>query len=159
MLTQVVGRAGRGDSSGRAVIQTFAPEHKVIGFAARQDYDGFYESEIQMRRLQRVPPFGDIGQITFIGQDEAAVLRGAVKFRDSLSACLRTGEYALLEASVLGPAPCPVPKINYNYRYRITLRCKVTKQIRVLLAHFLRQFARDRENRGVTAYIDVNGLE
>ena len=60
---------------------------------------------------------------------------------------------------MLGPAPCPVPKINYNYRYRLTLRCKMTKSLRLLLAHLLRQFSQDRENRGVTAFVDVNGFD
>ena len=61
--------------------------------------------------------------------------------------------------TVLGPAPCPVPKINYNFRYRLTLRCRMTVGLRVLLAHLLRQFSQDRDNRGVTAFIDVNGYD
>lgn len=159
MLTQVVGRAGRGESAGRAVIQTMVPEHQIIRLAAQQDYDGFYDMEIQLRRVQDAPPFGDVAQITFLGQDEAAVLRGAAKYRDSLSACLKQGAYVGEKCGVLGPAPCPVPKINYNFRYRLTLRCRMTRQLRFLLAHLLREFARDRGNRGVSAFIDVNGFE
>lgn len=159
MLTQVVGRAGRGDTPGRAVIQTLVPDHQVIRLAARQDYDGFYDLEIRLRQMQGVPPFGDLVTLTFTGQDETAVLRGAAKLRDSLAACLR-GEGFMGEAcTVLGPAPCPVPKINYNYRYRLTLRCRMTKNLRTLLAHLLRQFSQDKINRGVTAFADVNGFE
>ena len=88
MLTQVVGRAGRGDAPGRAILQTLVPEHQVIGLAARQDYDGFYDLEIQLRRVQSAPPFGDIAGVIFTGQEERAVLRGAVKLRDSLLDCL-----------------------------------------------------------------------
>lgn len=159
MLTQVVGRAGRGDSDGRAVIQTVAPEHRVITLAAKQDYDSFFDMELQMRRIQQCPPFGDLVTVTFTGQDEGAVLRGAVKFRDSLSGCLRRSEYSDKLCTVLGPAPCPVPKINYNYRYRLTLRCSMDKALRTLLAHMLRQFSKDRENRGVSAFIDINGYD
>jgi primosomal protein N' (replication factor Y) len=159
MLTQVVGRAGRGDADGRAMIQTVAPEHKVIGLAAKQDYEGFYELELGMRRVQQCPPFGDIATVTFTGEDEGKLLRGAAKFRDSLRAILQLPQYENEQCTVLGPAPCPVPKINYNYRYRLTLRCKMTKPLRQLLAHLLRQFSQDRENRGLAAFVDINGYD
>ena len=159
MLTQVVGRAGRGDLEGCAIIQTLAPEHAVLNLAAKQDYDGFYDLEIRLRQVQNVPPFADMVQITFTGQEETAVLRGAVKFRESLQACLKLPEYQHDVCTVLGPAPCPVPKINYNYRYRLTLRCRQSKALRGLIAHILRQFAQDKTNRGVNAFADMNGYE
>ena len=159
MLTQVVGRAGRGDAPGRAVIQTMVPEHEVIRLAAKQDYDGFYELELSLRRLQGVPPFGDVVTLYFLGQDETAVLRGAAKFRDSLIHCLKEPGFTEENCTVLGPAPCAVPKINYNFRYRLTLRCVLTKNLRSLLSAILRQFAQDKLNRGVSAFADVNGFE
>ena len=159
MLTQVVGRAGRGDAEGRAVIQTLVPEHQVIRLAARQDYDGFYDLEINMRRVQSAPPFGDMAVITVSGQEETAVLRGAAKLRDSLNACLKDSGFKNEVCTVLGPAPCAVPKINYNFRYQLTLRCRMTKNLRLLLAYLLRQFSQDKANRGVNAFIDVNGYE
>ena len=159
MLTQVVGRAGRGDAAGRAVIQTLVPEHQVIRLAARQDYDGFYDLEINLRRIQNAPPFGDIAVITVSGQEETAVLRGAAKFRDSLNSCLRDSGFRNEVCTVLGPAPCAVPKINYHFRYQLTLRCRMTKNLRLLLAYLLRQFSQDKANRGVNAFIDVNGYE
>ena len=159
MLTQVVGRAGRGDAPGQALIQTLVPEHQVIRLAAQQDYDGFYDLEIRMRQVQNVPPFGDVAMVTFLGQEETAVLRGAAKFRDSLNACLKQEAFAREQCAVLGPAPCPVPKINYHFRYRLTLRGNMTRQLRLLLAHLLREFSKDKLNRGVTAFIDVNGFE
>ena len=157
MLTQVVGRAGRGDSVGRAVIQTLQPEHQVIHLAARQDYDGFYDLEIQLRQAQGAPPFGDFAFVTFSCQEEGQVLRGAAVFRDSLNAWLR--QVPAERCSVLGPAPCVVPKVNYHYRYQLTLRCHMTRPLRQLLAALLRKFSQDKANRGVNAYIDVNGYE
>ena len=159
MLTQVVGRAGRGNAPGSAMIQTLVPEHQVIRLAAQQDYDAFYELEIQLRRVQNAPPFGDVGLVTFIGQEEAAVLRGAAKFRDSLNMLLKQPGFREEQCTVLGPAPCPVPKINYNFRYRLTLHCRMTKNLRHLLAHLLREFSKDNENRNVSAFIDINGFE
>ena len=159
MLTQVVGRAGRGDTPGMAMIQTMVPEHPVIRLAAAQDYAGFYDLEIQMRKMQSYPPFGDVAAVVFTGQEETHVLRGAAKFRDSLLDCLKQEPYSREKCSVLGPAPCAVPKINYNYRFRLTLRCQMSRQLRLLLAHLLRQFSQDGANRAVTAFVDVNGLE
>jgi len=159
MLTQVVGRAGRGDTSGRAIIQTMTPEHKVITLAAQQDYDAFYEMEVAMRQHLLHPPFGDLAVITFTGKDERRVLHGASKFRASLLACLQEPAYQAEICTILGPASCAVPKINYSFRYRLTLKCKFTPKLRQLVAHILRQFSTDRENRGVTAFVDVNGYE
>ena len=159
MLTQVVGRAGRGDTAGRAVIQTLQPEHQVIRLAAKQDYDGFYDLEIRLRQVQNAPPFGDLAAVIFTGQEEPNVLRGAAVFRDSLNTCLRQVAYAGERCTVLGPAPCVVPKVNYNFRYQLTLRCRMTKPLRLLLAHLLRQFSKDKANRGVSAFIDVNGYD
>lgn len=159
ILTQVVGRAGRGDTPGRAILQTMVPQHQLIGLAARQDYDGFYELEINLRRVQNAPPFGDQLMVTFQGQEETDVLRGAVKFRDSLRACLAQPQYAAEKAECLGPAPCPVPKINYHYRYRLTVNCRMTRPLRQLVAWLLQEFGRDRMSRGVSAFADVNGFE
>ena len=159
MLTQVVGRAGRGDSAGKAILQTMNPRHKVIELAASQDYDGFYDLEIGLRRVQNAPPFGDFAMVVFTGMDEARVLHGAAKFKSSLQKLLNTPDFQGEICTVLGPAPCPVPKINYNFRHRLTLRCRMTKKLRFLLAHLLRQFSQDRENRGVTAFIDINGYD
>ncbi len=159
MLTQVVGRAGRGDTAGKAIVQTMAPEHKVITLAAKQDYDGFYEMEIALRKLLLHPPFGDLVVVTFTGKDERQVLHGAAKFRSSILSCMNDPAYREEQCTVLGPAACAVPKINYSYRYRLTLKCKFTPPLRQLVAHMLRQFSLDRENRGVTAFADVNGYE
>ena len=159
MLTQVVGRAGRGDTPGKAIIQTFVPEHKVLNLAARQDYDSFYALELEMRRVQNAPPFGDLAVITVTGPDEQQVIRGAVKLRDSLNQLLKTRQYSDQRCTTLGPAPCVVSRINYNFRYRLTLRCKMTKELRQLVAHLLRQFSKDKENKGVCAFIDINGYD
>lgn len=159
MLTQVVGRAGRGDAPGQALIQTMVPEHPVIRLASQQDYEGFYAMEEQLRKVQNCPPFGDLVHVTFTGQEEARVLHGAAIFRESLRQCLRQEPYTEEICTILGPAPCPVPKINYNFRYRLTLRCRMSRPLRLLLAHLLRQFSMDKGNKGVTAFIDVNGFE
>ena len=131
----------------------------MIRLAAGQDYDGFYDLEIRLRRVQNAPPFADIAFVTFTGQEETAVLRGAAKFRDSLRVCLQQDIYMHESCTVLGPAPCVVPKINYHFRYQLTLRCSMSRSLRLLIAHLLRQFSQDKANRGVSAYVDVNGYD
>ena len=119
LLTQVVGRAGRGEKTGRALIQTYTPEHDVVRFSARQDYDNFYRTEVQLRQLRQEPPFRDIFLITASGANESGVLRACIRFRQALEEGLRRLEDR--EWQLLGPAPAPVAKVNNRYRYRLTL--------------------------------------
>ena len=88
LLTQVVGRAGRGEKLGRAVIQTFTPDNDVIRCAARQDYDSFYEQEILLRRLRGNPPFSDVVVLTASGLEEGAVFRCCFRLRQALEKAL-----------------------------------------------------------------------
>ena len=157
LLTQVVGRSGRGEDAGIALIQTMTPEQPVMKLAAAQDYDGFYGQEIRLRELRQFPPFGDLFTITFTGLFEEQVLRGAAAFRDALRGQLRAGGWG--PSQLLGPAPAPVAKVNYTYRYRLTLNCKNTKELRGLLARLLQEFARGKDARGVSAFADVNSYE
>ncbi len=158
MLTQVVGRAGRGQSEGRAVIQTVAPHNGVLRLGAMQDYDGFYDLEIGLRRVTGSPPFADLITVTFTGEDEAQVVTGAGLYRDSLLAWLRESD-GLEQSALLGPAPCPVMKINNQFRYRLTLRCPPDRTLHRVLGYLLRRFLSDRKNRGVWAYVDINGYD
>ena len=153
LLTQVVGRAGRGEKQGRAVIQTFTPDNDVIRFAARQDYENFYATEIEMRRLRGLPPFRDVIVLTASGLDEGAVLRCCVRLRQALEAALAGLGTAW---QLLGPAPASVAKVNNRYRYRLTLTGRNDRPTRELIAHLLRAARRDRENRGVSVYADLD---
>lgn len=153
LLTQVVGRAGRGEKTGRAIIQTFVPDHDVIRFSARQDYDSFYRTEIQMRRLRREPPFQDVFVLTASGLNETAVLRACMKLRGTLEGALSAYPEPW---QLLGPAPAAVAKVNNRYRYRVTLTTKNCAPVRRLLADAIQQANQDRENRGVSVYADMN---
>ena len=152
LLTQVVGRAGRGEKQGRAVIQTYTPDNDVIRFAARQDYDNFYAAEIQMRRLRGYPPFSDLAVVTVSGLDEGAVLRCCARLRQALDRVLRP----LGGWQILGPAPAAVARVNNRYRYRLTLSGKMEKEARRAIAGLLRAAQQDKENRGVSVYADLD---
>lgn len=152
LLTQVVGRAGRGGKSGRAIIQTYTPGNDVIQCAAQQDYGRFYESEIRMRQLRRLPPFADLFTLTLSGVEEGTVLRAAIGVRDALRRRFGDGE-------VLGPAPAPVLKVNNRYRYRVLLVGKNDKETREEISGLLRAFSGNSANRGVNIFAECNAAD
>ena len=151
LITQVVGRSGRGSKLGRAVIQTYTPDNEIIKLAATQDYESFYNSEIQLRRLQMTPPFADIIAITVSGQDESIVLRCCIDIRNTLRASIKD-EYA----RVLGPAPLSVVKVNNRYRYRVSISCKVDAEMRSLVSAILVKFNSSGNYKGVSIFADNN---
>ena len=157
LITQVVGRAGRGEKRGRAVIQTYTPDNDVIRFAAGQDYDSFYEQEIQLRRLRDEPPFRDILVLTASGPDEAGVLRVCTRLRQFLERELPK----LPDQSfrLLGPAPAVIARVNNRYRYRLTLVGQDSRPLRSLIAALLRAVRQDRESRGTSVFADLNPMD
>ena len=155
LITQVVGRSGRGTKPGRAIIQTFTPRNPVIVLASRQDYEGFYAEEIELRRLQNCPPFSDIVTVTVSAQDESVVLRCCAYIRDRMKSELRDRR----DAAVLGPAPLPVVRVSNRYRYRVTLHCRFDKEIRTLVSGLLIQCNTAKEYKGVSVFADYNPME
>jgi len=156
LLSQVVGRAGRGSKQGRAVIQTYTPENEVILAAAAQDYEAFYRSEIRMRKLRRYPPFCDLITLTVTGADEGQVFRASSTLRDALRDELSR---RIADAEVLGPAGAPVVKVNNRYRYRVSIVAKNTQELRQLVSEYLLAFHRHSENRSLDIFADCNAIE
>ena len=159
LLTQVVGRAGRGAKTGRAVIQTYTPENDVIQAAAAQDYERFYDAEITLRRLRRDPPFADQFTVTVTGAEEAAVRRAAELLRQGMDAAVKKAPYGALGLDIIGPAPAPVVKVNGIYRYRLLVLGQNTAPVRELLASFMRTFAQRPENRRLHIYTDCDRMD
>jgi primosomal protein N' (replication factor Y) len=155
LMTQVVGRSGRGRKQGRAVIQTFTPSNEVIRLAAKQDYDSFYIREIELRRLSGSPPIFDLITLTVSGQDETLVLRGCVKLRHALQGYFREME----DLKILGPAPAAVAKVNNRFRYRLSISCRANRRVRDTIAHVVREAAKDKECRGIHVYADTDPFE
>ena len=159
LLTQVVGRAGRGDKPGRAVIQTWSPENDVIEMAARQDYDAFYEGEREMRRTLWFPPFCDLFRLTVSGLEETQVLRACAMLRRSLEPWADQRRKRGEATEVLGPAPAGVVKVNDRYRYRLLLKGKNDRETRSVLAQLIRTAQQDKVNRGLSLLMDVNPMD
>lgn len=159
LITQVVGRAGRGEKKGRAVIQTYTPDNDVIVFAAAQDYDSFYAQELELRRARGMPPFRELFVITASGLQEEAVLRACQRMRQSLERAMAKPPYSACGGKLLGPAPAAVAKVNNRFRYQLTLSCEKGGGMRALIGHFLRQGQLDKENRGVSLFGDHNPMD
>ncbi len=132
LLTQVVGRAGRGKNAGLAIVQSINPDSELIELAAKQDYEGFYESEIMTRRLMIYPPYCDICVVQARAGErknaETAINGIFCKIKEMLK-----GEYVDVKLIILGPAPAAVPVVNGKYRYRMIIKCKNNKRFRDML--------------------------
>lgn len=152
LITQVVGRSGRGAKPGRAIIQTFTPQNEIIRQASNQDYDSFYRAELELRRLQNVPPFSDIVTITASGADEDLVLRCCTDIRNTLRASVRN----MTDVTVIGPAPLAVVKVNNRYRYRVNIRCRLDANIRAIISAVLIKFNSTGKYKGVSVFADNN---
>ena len=155
LITQVVGRAGRRNVTGKAVIQTVNPYDETLQFAANQDYKGFYSNEIVHRRLLIYPPYCDIISATFTGEDENTTALCAKAFFDELVK-LNKSEYSDLKFVVLGPTPAKVSKINNNYRYRLALKCKNSAKVRNMITEILKTISKIKEYKDISISVDVN---
>ena len=155
LLTQVVGRSGRGGLEGRAVIQTYEPENPIIGLAAAQNYDEFFRSEISLRKTMLYPPYSDLCVIAFIGQDKQTVHDAAQYFSDALKK-LAGEDYPGLPLRVMGPAPAIVARVSGKYRFRLIIKFKNSRDFRTMISQLLRTFGSCRQFRDVTAYADID---
>lgn len=156
LITQVVGRGGRGKRQGRAVLQTFMPDHYVMNLAAMQDYKSFYREEIAIRRAMIFPPLCDMCILCFSSADEAAVKSGTDAVIVLMNGMLRELQ-PKTPIRVLGPVKCSYGKINGKYRYRIIIKCKNTAEIRGFIRNLTVKAAKIKEMKKVTLYADMNG--
>lgn len=156
LITQVVGRGGRGGKRGRAMIQTFTPDHYVLNLAAHQDYPDFYEEEIQLREAMLYPPFCDIVVIGFTSLIDSECSRAAALFRDMLEQ-RRQQDCPDIPLQILGPARNVISKVNGRFRWRLILKCRNSSQLRRLVEQSLKAAGSDGAFRNVSFFADMNG--
>ena len=155
LFTQVVGRSGRGDKKGRAVIQTFTPENTVMTLAASQNYDRFYKDEIKLRKAMLYPPFADICMIGIVCKKEKQCKNAAKSFSEELCIIMRE-QYGDLPIRLLGPSPAAVYRVNNKYRYKIILKFKNSKRFREMISKVLTEFSKNKNYSDVSVYVDIN---
>lgn len=158
LITQVVGRSGRRNENGYAVIQTINPYNEVIKYASKQDYHSFYENEIALRKVLTYPPFCDIYSVSFISEDENNAALCAKAFFEFLVK-LNKEEYSSEKIIVLGPSAAKISKLNNEYRYRLAVKCKNSKIVRKMLNDILNRLSKIKEYSGVSVSVDLNPTE
>jgi primosomal protein N' (replication factor Y) len=150
LLTQAAGRAGRGDSPGRVIVQTLNPDHYAIRFAADQDYEGFYKKEIEFRKWLRYPPFSAFANVLIRDQKQAEALRMATQ----LGYLLNPQPEGV---RVMGPAEAPVPRLQDEFRYQILLKAAKRTVLRSVVKQ-LRAYAEKEKWRGKSMIVDVDPI-
>jgi primosomal protein N' (replication factor Y) len=151
LLTQVVGRAGRGESGGKAIIQTTNPDNSIIALAKDQDYEGFYNNEILTRKLLTYPPYCDLAvvcvQSAFREEAVSAINNIFNKIREKIN-----DEYKDVKVIILGPAPSGVVKLHNRYRFRMIIKCKNNKRFRAML----KEATNVKLQKDVSISVDIN---
>ncbi len=155
MLTQVIGRAGRADADGCAVVQTMNPDSEVIRLAAAQDYTGFYEREIKMRHALTFPPYCDMVVISLSSSDEAVLASSSARLASYVKSTLAE-EYCDMPAVVFGPFEAPLYKVNKSFRMRMIVKCRMSARMRSFIDGMLLSVGRDKSYGNVSFSVDVN---
>ena len=155
LLTQVVGRAGRRSKPGRAIIQTYTPENPVILAAAAQDYDSFYEHEIQSREALQAPPFSDLAVFTLSSVNEKEGALAAQRVAVTLKRYFE-GAFSDIASSILGPVPATISRLNKRYRFTVSFRGKNGKRMRELVSRVLLGFQQSQVSKLISITADIN---
>jgi primosomal protein N' (replication factor Y) len=149
LLTQVAGRAGRGEKAGEVLVQTYSPHHPAIQAARNLDYEGYCSQDLEFRRDLGYPPFSHLVLLTFKGENEAEVMQAAEGFSRDLE--------KVLPESVMHspPVPAPLARARGNYRYQLMLRCEHSVRMTKAIRHVHRMI---KIPKAVTCTVDVDAL-
>ena len=156
LITQVVGRSGRGDAAGRAILQTFLPNHYVLQLAAQQNYPVFYEQEYAIRKTMLFPPFCDLCILGFVGEKEETVAAAAAEAVRQIQVYVKEQAFSY-PLWVLGAVPCHYERLKGKYRYRVILKCKNTSPYRTLIRAVLEAVTAQKAFAKLYLYADMNG--
>ncbi len=161
LLTQVAGRAGRGDIEGEVVVQAFTPFHPAIQFARRHDFNGFYDQEMEFRAQLKYPPFSRVALLTLKGRNEDKVKFSAEHLKRELEAKVQSpmskgSPVAPLDLVMSGPAPAPLLRAETFYRYQIMLRTQRMSMLSRELADIVQKLALPED---VTLSVDIDPVD
>ena len=150
LLTQVAGRAGRGELPGVVVVQTINPDHYAVRMAAQQDYGAFYAKELNFRRMMAYPPFSAMANVLVRSEKQEEALRMSAELGHFLTP-------APEKMRIMGPAEAPVVKLKKEYRYQFLIKSAGRKALNELLRR-AQQFARANKWPATALVIDVDPL-
>ena len=153
LLTQVIGRSGRGDAHGRAVVQTCNPENDIIALACNQDYESFFKTEIMTRKLMIYPPYCDIFMLGITAHTQALSQKNAALiFKIITEAAQKSKNIKMI---ILGPSPAAVPKVSGKYRQRLIIKTKNNAAFRQFLDNCLLEFYASAD-KTANVFVDIN---
>lgn len=156
LITQVCGRAGRGEIPGHAVVQTYHPEHYAILAAKSQDYEKFFENEIVFRKNVKYPPFSEIINVIFTGTDEKKIFQMADGIKQIMTEKVdfygERGQYI----AMYGPTPCGISKIRNQYRYHILIKCTGADRVQQSFSEAVKALILANKSNDITVSVDVN---
>ncbi|MEG0770403.1 MAG: primosomal protein N' [Clostridia bacterium] len=155
LVTQLIGRSGRADKKGRAIIQTYNPNNKILNLAFSQNYMDFYNDEIKLRKAFLFPPFCDICQVLFESTDEEKGMFAAKWFVWYLNDFAKKNYNGVFYKG-FGPCPAILPRLNNKYRFKVIIKCKNNNGFRSLLAETVKEFYADSRLRQTKATITFN---
>ena len=155
LITQVVGRSGRGAKTGRAYLQTFSPDHYVLQLAARQDYNEFYSQEKDVRQALLFPPFCDICLAGFSSLSEKQCETAAKRFLQLLKDRIKQEQNLPIRA--LGPTKMGTGRLGGRFRSKLVIKCRFNRQFRSVMNDLLMQAYKDPAFTNVSFYVDING--
>ncbi len=159
LVTQVVGRSGRKSGIGRAIIETYNPDHWVLKLAAEQDYISFYEKELKMREIALYPPFCSLVIVSIVSISESRALAAAGNLKAILQRFHRLPHNKDIPLRLLGPASYTVATIAGKNRVKLTIKCRNSLRFRNFLRKALKQLTLDKADSGVTITVDFNSQE
>ena len=152
LLEQVSGRAGRADKKGRAIIQTYSPEHNAVLFASRHEYLEFYKNEIEFRKKMNYPPFCEMISVLFTGTYESAVSQCSRFFAREIQDIKNIDK----SIRILGPVPCAISKIKNKFRWRILIKCENADKLTDKLSSAVLECSKNKNFEKVIIVIDKN---
>ena len=153
LVTQAAGRAGRGDDKGKVIIQTYSPEHYAVTYAAAQDYEGFYDTEIQLRKYMNYPPYSDLIQILFTAKQQEDAENGASDWYDRIRKAMSPED----RENVFAPQEAYMSKIKDTYRYSMLIKCLRGKRREYSdIIDSIKEEDRKKRSKKYTAVVDIN---
>ena len=155
LLTQVAGRAGRGEQNGKVIIQTYNPDHYAIECAKEQDFKKFYQIESKIRKTLKYPPFCDIIVLDFSSLNKHEIQRDTKKLHQYLKNRIINEKFGVL---LYSPLPCPIEKINDRYRWRMIIKCIYDEKMNKLLKETLEEFYKFKTNTRLSIKQNPNNM-
>lgn len=151
IITQVAGRAGRGDKKGRVIVQTYTPENSSLRYALQNDYESLYNDEINTRKAMNYPPFSKLFLINGLCKDENKLRKFMNILIDRIQAILSEEN----EIEILGPSPCIITRIKDNFRWQIIIKGNITDEIKKNIKELLYELTKSVYNE-IRISMDVN---